>query len=347
MLQISSGFISNIFNSFQSALNRIVGPAIAAPLALIIAFIAFAVTLMILVTLFVYFVGWFERKFMARAQSRHGPTYVGKYGILQNFADLVKLLSKENIVPDNADKYLFQVSIPAILGAFVLMLSFIPLTQTYVGIDTSIGLIVVFMLLSLAPILIFVSGWTSGNKFASIGAERSVVLLISYEIPLLLVIVAIAMLANSYNFSSIISAQNGFWFAVLMPIGFVVFFIIMMAEFERPPFDVREADSELIAGWLTDVSAPYYGLVLFLDYARLFTGSLLITVLFLGGYLGPSILPPFAWTIVKVVAITLLVILARVTFVRMRIDRILRLGWLYLTPLAIVNLLLTFVLFIH
>ena len=135
--------------------------------------------------------------------------------------------------------------------------------------------------------------------------------------------------------------------ALLMPIGLVIFFMIMLAEMERPPFDLREADSELIAGWLTDVSAPYYGLALFLDYARIFAGSLIIAVLFFGGYLGPSILPPLAWTIVKVVLIALFIIVIRITVVRMRIDRILHLGWVYLTPLAVLNLLLTFVLFIH
>jgi NADH-quinone oxidoreductase subunit H len=127
----------------------------------------------------------------------------------------------------------------------------------------------------------------------------------------------------------------------------VVFFITMIAELERPPFDLREADSELIAGWLTDVSAPYYGIVLFLDYTRMFVGSLIIAVLFFGGWLGPSILPPIGWLLIKAVVIALSIIAVRVTTVRMRIDRLLGLGWKYLMPLSVVNLLITFLLFIR
>jgi NADH-quinone oxidoreductase subunit H len=347
MFVISSGFIEGYFISVRNLLVGVVTPPALDPLSVVIAMLIFAVTLLILVSAFIYLVSWFERKFMARMQSRHGPTYVGKYGVLQNLADLIKLISKENIIPSGADRTLFLVSIPAMVAAFVMMLAFIPITSAYVGIGTSLGLIVVFMILSFVPLMIFAAGWASGNKFSSIGAERSVAMLISYEIPLLLVIVAVAMLANSYSLSTIISAQQAHWFALLMPIGFVIFFIIMLAELERPPFDLREADSELIAGWLTDVSAPYYGLVLFLDYARVFVGALLISVLFLGGYLGPSILPPFVWTLIKVVLISVFIIVVRVTLVRMRIDRVLRLGWLYMTPLAVVNLLLTFVLFVH
>ncbi len=347
MLAISSGMIQGYFNAIEGALAGAIPLPFLGAVSIVIAMLVFAIILLIIVSVFVYLISWFERKFMARMQSRHGPTYVGKFGILQNLADLVKLISKENIIPDGADRALFLVAIPAVIAAFIFMLVFIPLTSSFVGVGTSLTLIIVFMLLSFMPILIFIAGWASGNKFASIGAQRSVAMLISFEIPLLLVIVAVAMLANGYSFGSIIAAQQGHWFALLMPIGFVIFFVIMLAEFERPPFDLREADSELIAGWLTDVSAPYYALVLFLDYSRLFVGALLISVLFLGGYLGPGIIPPLAWTLIKVIAISVLIIAIRVALVRMRIDRVLRLGWLYLAPLAIVNLLVTFVLFIH
>lgn len=347
MYDITSGIVSSYFNTISSILSKYIGAPYLSPISIVIAMIAFVVTLIIIVGLFAYLFGWIERKFIARMQSRHGPTYVGKFGILQNLADLLKLISKENIIPSNSDQPLFSLSIPLMVAAVLITLFLIPLTQSYVGIGTSIALIVVFMVLSFMPLLVFLAGWTSGNKFASIGAERSVVMLISYEIPLILVIAAVAMLANSYSFTSIISAQSHYWFAILMPIGLLVFFIIMLAEMERPPFDLREADSELIAGWLTDVSPPYYALILFLDYVRLFVGALLISVLFLGGYMGPSILPPLAWTLIKVILISLFVVVIRSTTVRMRIDRVLKLGWAYLTPLAVVNLLLTFVLFVH
>jgi NADH-quinone oxidoreductase subunit H len=132
-----------------------------------------------------------------------------------------------------------------------------------------------------------------------------------------------------------------------MPLGLIAFFISMLGELDRPPFDLREADSELIAGWLTDVSAPYYGLVLFLDYVRVLVGTLLISILFFGGWLGPSFLPGIFWLSLKVVLLSLFVIVIRTTTVRMRIDRLLRLGWSYLMPLSVVNLLVTFLLFVH
>ncbi|MCL4379539.1 MAG: NADH-quinone oxidoreductase subunit H [Candidatus Marsarchaeota archaeon] len=347
MVAISSGAVQSYLAAIEGILSGHVPQPYIWPLSLIIAMVVFAIALILTASIFGYLIGWIERKYIARMQSRHGPTYVGKYGVLQNLADLIKLISKENIVPHDADRPLFLISIPMMVAAFVMTMFFIPLTSSFVGIDTSIALIVVFMIISFIPLAIFTAGWSSANKFASIGAERSVAMLISYEIPLLLVIVAVAMMANSYSFYGIISAQQSHWFALLMPIGLVIFFVVMLAELERPPFDLREADSELIAGWLTDVSAPYYALVLFMDYARVFVGSLLITVLFFGGFLGPSVIPPFAWTMIKVTLIALFIIVIRATTVRMRIDRVLRLGWLYMTPLAVVNLLLTFILFIH
>lgn len=348
MVDISSAAVASYYSAIYGALSQFIGPPLLlTAVSLLVALLIFGVLMAILLTVFAYMFGWVERKLIARAHSRHGPTYVGKYGILQNIADIVKLLSKENIIPDRADKPLFQTLLPLIAALFILILMFIPFTSSFVGIDSSLGLLAVFIIISFMPLLLFLVGWTSGNKFGSISAQRSVVILISYEIPLFLIIVAISMLASSFSLSSIVNAQQNSWFIASMPIGFVIFFVVMLAELERPPFDLREADSELIAGWLTDVSAPYYAISLLLDYTRVFVGSLLVTVLFLGGWLGPSFIPPFILLMAKVIVLTLLIILIRATTVRMRIDRVLRLGWAYLTPLAVVNLLVTFVLFMR
>lgn len=316
------------------------------PIALLISLVLFFIIIAIIFSVASYLLGWVERKMIARAQSRRGPTYVGKFGILQNFADLVKLLSKESITPTMADRPLFSLILPFIVASMILILTFIPLTPSFLGINTTLGLFAIFVIISFYPLLLFFAGWTSGNKFSSISAQRSIVMMVSYEIPLFLVIVAVGMLAGGFGFLNIVGAQTGLWFAVKMPIGLLLFFIVMLAELERPPFDLREADNELVAGWLTDVSAPYYGLALLLDYMRLCLGSLLITVIFLGGWLGPSILPPFAWTMIKLVVVSLVIILFRVTMFRMRIDKILKFGWQYLIPLSIFNLLLTFLLFV-
>ena len=342
-MQITSGFVSAVFASIYSTVAQYTSGILATGISIFLSLLYFGIILAILITLFVYLFGWAERKVMARVHSRHGPTYVGKYGILQNLADVIKLLSKENIVPDKADRPLFGLILPAIYALFVMMLVFMPITDAFVGVDATISLLVVFLLLSLSPLLLFLAGWTSGNKFSSISAQRSVLVMVSYEVPMLLVIAAVAMLSHSFSLSGIVAAQSNLWYVVLMPLGFVVFFIVMLAEVERPPFDMREADNELIAGWLTDVSAPYYGLALFLDYTRMFVGSLLIALIFFGGWLGPSFLPPVAWILAKVVIISVFIILVRVSMVRMRMDKILRAGWIYLVPLSVLNLLLTFV----
>lgn len=347
MMQISSPAIASYFTYVYALLSRYVAPPILWPLAFLVSFVIFVIVLSIIISIFSYVFGWVERKIIARAQSRHGPTYVGPFGFLQNLADLIKLISKEEIVSDKADKPLYQMVLPSVVALFVLMLAFLPFTNAFVGIGTTVSLLAVFVLLSLSPVLLFLAGWTSGNKFGSISAQRSIIIMVGYEIPMFLVVVAVAMLSNSLSFTSIVGAQNPLWYVLLMPIGFVVFFIVLLAELERPPFDLRDADSELIAGWLTDVSAPYYALALFLDYIRMFVGALLVVLLFFGGWLGPAIIPPFVWLMAKVVLLTLFIIIVRATTVRMRIDRVLRLGWKYLTPLAMLNLLITFIIFVR
>ncbi|MCL5412413.1 MAG: NADH-quinone oxidoreductase subunit H [Candidatus Marsarchaeota archaeon] len=347
MIPISSGTVSSYYNFIAPIVQRLIGSTpFTDPISLFVALVVFAIILSLLFSIFAYLFGWLERKLIARAQSRHGPTYVGKWGILQNLADLVKLVTKENIIPDDADRPLFQMMIPLMVATFVLILAFVPFTNDFVGISSGLSLIFAFLLIAFVPLLVFLAGWTSGNKFGSISAARSVVMLLSYEIPLILVVAGIVMVSGSLNLSTIITAQTSSWYVAVMPIGAVLFFVVMLAELERPPFDIREADSELIAGWLTDVSAPYYAMVLLLDYTRMFVGALLIAVLFFGGWLGPGFLPPFAWLMIKVVLITLFIILIRATTVRMRLDRLIRLGWVYMMPLAVVNLLLTFAIFV-
>lgn len=345
-MEISSPAVSSYFNIISGWASSTFGPALGGPIAIGIALVAFFIILSVIFSIASYLLGWIERKMIARAQSRRGPTYVGKYGILQNFADLVKLLSKEWISPDLADKPLFYLILPVIVASMIVLLSFVPLTSNFIGINTTLGLFAVFVIMSFYPLLLFFAGWTSGNKFASISAQRSIVMMVSYEIPLFLVLIAVSMLSGGFGFLGIVASQSTLWFAVKMPIGFILFFIVMLAELERPPFDLREADNELVAGWLTDVSAPYYAIALLLDYMRLCLGSLLIVVIFLGGWLGPSIVPPFIWIMAKLLVVSLVIILVRSTVFRMRIDQILKSGWAYLIPIAVFNLLLTFLIFV-
>lgn len=313
----------------------------------IIGIVVYLISIFVTFSIFGYMIGWLERKVIARAQYRHGPTYVGMWGLLQNLADLVKLLAKEDVIPAKADRILFATSLPLLLALSIFLVFLLPYSASLQATNLGFGLLIIFAIISFFPLLIFTAAFSSGNKFADISAQRSVLILLSYEIPILLSLAAIAALSGSYNLGAIVGMQSaGHYFAILMPIGFVVFYIAMLAEFERPPFDLREADSELIAGWLTDVSAPYYALALFIDYARMFLGSVIIAILFFGGWLGPSILPPFIWLMIKAFLVSFSIIIIRATTFRMRIDRVLRLGWTWMIPLSLINLIITYILFV-
>ncbi|MDE1847039.1 MAG: NADH-quinone oxidoreductase subunit H [Candidatus Micrarchaeota archaeon] len=303
--------------------------------------LAFGILVLIGSTVFDYMFGWVERKVIAKVQLRHGPTRVGKFGLLQNLADFIKLFAKEHVIPARANRLLFLWSLPLVAAILTFLIEIIPYGPNIFGVDLSLGILVAFVLLSFLPIVIFVAGWASANKFASIAAQRSVIMLISYEVPLFIVVAGVALLSGSLSFLSIVKAQSHLWFIALLPIGFVVFFIALMAELERPPFDLREADSELIAGWMTDLSAPLYAMSLYVDYTRVFLGSLLVAILFLGGWSGP-VLPPLVWLMIKVVVIAVFVVIVRATTPRMRLDRIMRLGWFWLVPLSIINLAIAF-----
>ena len=313
----------------------------------VIGIIIYIIIISITFSVFGYMVGWLERKLIARAQYRHGPTYVGMWGLLQNLADLIKLLSKEDVIPDNAYRPLFAVSLPLLLALSIFIVLLLPYSPTLQATNLGFGLLIIVTIISFLPLLLFTAGFSSGNKFAGISAQRSILVLLSYELPVLIVVATVAMLAGGYSLNGIISSQaTHYYFGLLMPIGFIVFFIALLAEFERPPFDLREADSELIAGWLTDVSAPYYALALFLDYARMFLGSILVSILFLGGWLGPSFFPPLFWILLKAFFVSIFVIAVRATTFRMRMDRVLRFGWSWLIPLSLINLIITYMIFV-
>ena len=329
--------IVQLFNSLLSSSNIAYN---------LLALVIYAIIIFLILAVFGYIFGWVERKLIAKAQYRHGPTYVGKYGILQNFADLVKLFSKASLDLDNADSILYSTALPILISLTIFTVMLLPIFPSIQATNIGFGLLLVFVVIAFMPIAIFLSGYASGNKFADISAQRSILMLLSYEIPLMLVIAAIGLISKGYNLQNIIAMQSNAYYILLMPIGFAVFFIAMLAEIERPPFDLMEADSELIAGWITDMSPAYYALVLFLDYSKVFMSSLLISILFLGGWLGPAPIPGVVWLLIKAIIIAVIAVIIRATTFRMRIDRILRMGWLILIPLSLINLIITYIVFV-
>ena len=234
-----------------------------------------------------------ERKMLAKLQLRVGPFYCGKVeGILQLMADGLKLISKEIIIPAKADKPLFWVSpvlFAATAGAFVAL---IPVAPGWVVADIDLGLLAVFAVIGFFPIITIVSAWSANSKFPFIGGIRALYQMVSFEIPLILSLLGIVMLTGTLNLSEIVESQASFPWIIFMPIGAIVFFICILAELERIPFDLPEAESEIVAGWLTEFSGMMYGLVQLGSYLKLYAFAALFVIIFLGGWTGPVFWPP-------------------------------------------------------
>jgi len=289
---------------------------------------------------------WWERKFLSKIHNRYGPLYAGKIGgILQPIADLFKLLFKEIIIPEKVDKLFFLIAPLSTLAISAALLAFIPLGPTTYIARSELSLLLFFAVLGFFPIMVLLASWASANKFSFIGGLRSLHQLISYEIPLLLSVLGIVILSGSLDLIEIVEAQNNFWFLFPQFLGAIVFFIGSLAELERIPFDLPEADTELVAGWLTEYSGMLYGITQLAAYVKFYALSALFTVLFLGGWKGPPFLPPEAWTIIKVFFVMSFAMLIRGSMPRVRIDQLIRIGWVWLILLALLNLFIALFLY--
>jgi NADH-quinone oxidoreductase subunit H len=297
------------------------------------------------------FMGWVERKFTAKIQLRTGPMYAGKVeGILQNVADFFKLFFKEMIIPDGVDKATF-VAIPfalmAIAGALVALLPLSP--TTYIA-NPSVGAILAFAILGFSPLIVLLAGWASNSKYSFLGGLRALHQMVAYEIPMVLSLVGTVLLAGALNLAplvpggpSIVTAQSKVWFIVLQPLGAIVFYIGALAEVERIPFDLPEADSEIVAGWQTEYTSMFFGTFQLANFTRMYVLAGLFTTFFLGGWLGPAPVPPEVWFILKTTAVLLVMMLPRSILPRVRIDLLLRAGWVRLLALSFLNIFLTMV----
>lgn len=284
---------------------------------------------------------YYERKFSAKLQIRKGPNRVGPIGILQTVADTVKLLIKEDINPVKVDKVVFFVA-PGIvfLGTFLMFLV-IPFGNGLIVADLSIGILYLLAVSGLAVVGILAGGWSSNNKYSLIGGLRSAAQIVSYEIPSMIVILTIVMLAGSMKMGDIINAQAGYkWFLFYQPVGFLLFIIAANAEINRAPFDLPEAESELVSGYITEYSAMKFAFFFLAEYTNLFIVSAVATTLFLGGWQGPF-LPPFVWFIIKTYAVVTFLMWIRWSFPRLRVDHLMEFSWKYLLPIALINLIIT------
>lgn len=313
-----------------------------------ILFIILKILLIILpLLIFVAYLTYFERKVIGSMQLRKGPNVVGPFGLLQPIADGLKLLSKETIIPDDSNKFLFILS-PII--TFVLALiawAVIPIDYKVVLSDINVGIMYIFAISSLGVYGIIVAGWSSNSRYAFLGSLRSAAQMISYEVSIGLIIISILLSAGSLNLTEIVLSQSNMWYLIPHFPMFVIFFISTLAETNRAPFDLPEAEAELVAGYNVEYSSMSFGLFFLGEYGNMILMSSMTTILFLGGWLPPvendflSIIPGFIWFLIKVSFLLFIFLWVRATLPRYRYDQLMTLGWKLFLPLSLVWIVVT------
>jgi NADH-quinone oxidoreductase subunit H len=299
--------------------------------------------------LFVAYLTLAERKFLGYLQVRLGPNRVGTWGLLQPIADGIKSFLKEDIIPINADKPVYVIAPMISFVAALSMFAVIPFGDSVtlfgreiklVIADVDIGILYIFAMGTLGEYGIVLGGWSSGNKYAILGALRAAAQMISYEVALGLIVIGTIILSGSLRLTEIVEAQRDVWFIVYQPFAFLLYIVAALAEINRTPFDMPESESELACGFNVEYSSMKFALFMIAEYAHLVTVAALTTTLFLGGWLGP-ILPGPLWFILKTLLIVFIFIWIRGTYPRMRYDHIMKFGWKFLFPAALANVVIT------
>lgn len=300
----------------------------------------YAVIVIGFITVNALFLVWLERKVSARIQLRYGPNVVGPFGLFQTFADAIKLFGKELITPIKIDKVVYLLAPMIAMFPTLLIFLVIPLSEKWQILDLNVGLLYIFALSAMGVLSIFMAGYGSNNKYSMMGAVRGVAQSLAYEIPLLLSILGVIMICGTLSLKGIVEAQGKVWFIFVQPLAFLIFFISSLAETNRAPFDIPEAESEIIAGFHTEYSGIRFSMFFLAEYTHMFIVSSVATVLFLGGWHGP-LLPGPVWFLLKVYFLIFLMMWIRFTFPRVRVDQLMTLGWKILIPLALANILIT------
>jgi NADH-quinone oxidoreductase subunit H len=284
---------------------------------------------------------WLERRMLALWQDRYGPNRVGPFGLLQSLADMIKIFFKEDWIPPFADKTIFVIA-PGIVVATVLMtFAVIPFAKEIYVVDLNVGVLFFLAMSSLGAYSLVLGGWSSDNKYSLLGALRGAAQMITYEVFMGLSLMGVVMLSGTFSLRGIVEAQKGMWFVVPQFLGFIIFTIAGIAETHRLPFDIPEAESELIAGYHSEYSGMKFGMFFVGEYLGITLISCLIVTFFFGGWLGPSFLPGIIWFFIKVFVFILFFILLRAGLPRPRYDQLMEYGWKFLLPLALLNLLVT------
>lgn len=283
---------------------------------------------------------WGERRLLALWQDRYGPNRVGPFGLFQIVADMIKIVTKEDWVPPFADRPVFVLAPAIIVVTTLVSFSVLPFAPGIVIADLDIGLLFVLAMSSLGVYSLLLAGWSSASKYALLGAIRSAAQALSYEVFLGLSLLGVVVLSGSFRLGTIVEAQRGLWFCVSQPVGLLLFLIAGVAHIHRIPFDLPEADSELVAGYHSEYSGMKFGMFFVGEYLGVTLIASLGTVLFFGGWLGP-VLPGIVWFLLKTALLIVLIVLVRAALPRPRFDQLLGFGWRWMLPLALLNLFAT------
>ena len=301
------------------------------------AIVGILIIIIFVLTVVIVFI-WWERRLISRFQIRLGPNRCGPEGILQPIATAVKILLKEDIVPDKADKLIHFIAPIIVFVPILLIFAVMPFGQGAILVDLNVGIIYVIAISSISVIGIFMAAWGSGNKYSYIAGMRSIAQMVSYEIPVVLALVGVALISGSFSMLSIVEAQS-IPFILLQPLGFLIFFLGSLAEMNRSPFDLLEADSEIVAGYHIEYSGMKFAMFYLGEYGVALAYAGIITTLFLGGWQG-ILLPPVLWFVIKIMLVFSVIVWMRATLPRMRVDQLMSFAWKFLLPMAVINLLL-------
>src|SRR5687768_5449865 len=284
---------------------------------------------------------WLERRLLALWQDRYGPNRAGPFGVLIVLADTLKLFFKEDWIPPFADRAVFVIAPAVVMITVLLSFVIIPFAPGVIVTDLNIGILFFLAMSSMGAYSIILGGWASNNKYSLLGAMRGAAQMISYEVFMGLALMGTVLLAGSFSLVDIVEAQRGMWYVVPQFVGFVIFFIAGVAETHRLPFDIPEAESELVAGFHSEYSGMKFGMFFVGEYLGIILISSMLVTLFCGGWLGPTFLPGVVWFFLKTFVFILLFILLRASLPRPRYDQLMEYGWKVLLPLVLANILIT------
>ncbi len=320
---------------------------IATPFGTLLLTVAQTLAMLVPVLVSVAYLTLAERKVLAAMQARKGPNVVGPFGLWQPFADALKMLTKETIIPTGANRILFVIAPLLTMTLAMIAWAVIPVNDGWAIANINVGILYLFAISSLGVYGIVIAGWASNSKYAFLGALRSAAQMVSYEVSMGFVIVTVLLCAGSLNLTEIVRAQEHVWFFIPLFPMFIVFFISTLAETNRAPFDLPEGESEIVGGFHVEYGAMTFGLFFLGEYANMILMSAMTSILFLGGWLSPIPFPPFTWVpgpiwfIAKICVVLFMFVWVRATFPRFRYDQLMRLGWKVFLPLSLGWLILT------